>query len=105
MAVGGPKDVLSPALAWALSLIAFVPQPILPRVADVTVSSKIFREQRIWLAAMPARMLLVLGGSYLLYSQLGDWLGIGFWMAVIAFYLLALALSVARTPSGLNRNA
>lgn len=54
---------------------------------------------------MPARMLVVLVGSALLYTQLGDRLGVGFWFAVLAFYLIALALSLARTLTDLKRNA
>ncbi len=54
------------------------------------------------LAAMPLRMLAVLVAAAAIYSRWKDRLGVGFWFAVLTFYLLALALATARTLTDLK---
>jgi hypothetical protein len=91
----GQRGLLASAVAWSLCLIVFLGTPKRPRVAAIPVSSKISRDRRVWLGAMPIRMLVVLGGSAWLYRIWGDRLSLAFWIAVPLMYMSALALSVA----------
>jgi hypothetical protein len=100
----GPRGLGATAAGWALGLITFIRPPRRPRVAEIAISPKISRDRNIWLGAMPFRMTAVLLAAALLYSWLGSRLGLGFWFALIGFYLVGLALSVAWTVSELHRS-
>jgi hypothetical protein len=100
----GPRGLGATAAAWALGLITFVRPPRRPRVAEIAISPKISRDRNIWLGAMPFRMTAVLLAAAVLYGSLGSRLGLGFWFALIVFYLVGLSLSVAWTVSELHRS-
>jgi hypothetical protein len=99
----GPRGLGATAAAWALGLITFIRPPRRPRVAEIAISPKISRDRNLWLGAMPFRMTAVLLAAAMLYSWFGSRLGMGFWFALIGFYLAGLALSVAWTVSELHR--
>ena len=88
----------------ALGLFTFIRPPRRPRVAEIAISRKISRDRNLWLGAMPFRMTAVLLTAAVLYSWLGSRLGLGFWLALIGFYLVGLSLSVAWTVSELRRS-
>ena len=52
---------------------------------------------------MPFRMTAVLLTAAVLYGWLGSRLGLGFWFALLGFYLVGLLLSVAWTVNELHR--
>ena len=99
----GVRGGVAAAVAWTLCSVAFVRPPRKPRVAAFSIAPKITSDRRFAIAAMPLRMMVVLVTAAILYSQLGDRLGLGFWFAVLGFYLIALTLSVARTLTDLKR--
>jgi hypothetical protein len=99
----GSHGLGATSAAWALGLITFIRPSLRPRVAEIPISSKISRDRRLWLGAMPFRMTAVLLAAAVLYSWLGARLGLGFWFALLGFYLVGLSLSVARTVGELHR--
>jgi hypothetical protein len=101
-AIDGRRGAGAAALGWAIAAIAFVRPPLKPRVAEVSVATRITPGRTLMLAAMPLRMLAVLAAAGVVFSRWGDHLGVGFWLAVLAFYLLALALATARTLTDLK---
>jgi len=103
IALDGPRGLQATALAWLICLIGFLRPPRNPRVAAIPLGSKISRERRVLWGAMPLRMLLVLTTAAVLYRQLDDRLGVGFWIALVVFYPLVLLISVTRTLADLKR--
>jgi hypothetical protein len=99
----GQRGLSGTAVAWVLCLVTFVRPPSRPRVAGIPVGSRISRDRRLWLGAMPIRMLIVLAAAALVYGRLGDRIGIGFWLALLVFYPIGLALSVTWTLTELKR--
>jgi hypothetical protein len=104
LGVDGHRGLLATAVAWVLCLATFMRQPSRPRVAEIPMGSKISRDRRLWLGAMPIRMLIVLVAAAAVYSWLGDRIGVGFWLALLVFYPIGLAISVTWTLTALKRN-
>jgi hypothetical protein len=101
--IGGHHGFLATAVAWILCLLTFMRPPLRPRVAEIPMSSKISRDRRLWLGAMPIRMLLVLTVATAVYVWAGNRIGVGFWLALLVFYPIGLAFSVTRTLTELKR--
>jgi hypothetical protein len=87
-----------PVLSLAL-LVCSMPLAFMP-AADRSASAQPGQEQlrarilRWQLIGMPVRFAFILGVSFVLYSKLGDSLGIAYWVAVAAFYQLSLVVQV-----------
>src|SRR5262245_16170218 len=101
--IDGSRGLLATAAAWSLCLATFLRVPLRPRVAAIPVSPKISREQRVMIGALPIRMLIVFGAAAGLYRWIGERLGAGFWIALLVFYPIGLALSVTRTLAELKQ--
>jgi hypothetical protein len=99
----GSRGMQATAVAWTLCLATLIRPPMRPRVAAIPVSPRITREQRVMLGALPIRLVIVFVAAAVVYRLVGERLGAGFWIALLVFYPVGLALSVTRTLAELKR--
>jgi hypothetical protein len=92
----GARGLRGGAAAWVLCGALLFVRPAARRVANRAAGPKIGgRWGPLHMSAMLFRLAWALGGGAVLYARIGDRLGVGFWIALIVFYQVMLALSVA----------
>jgi len=93
-AVDGWRGLTGGATAWAVCLVPLVRWPHRRVAADAASPRIAGKWGLLQTGSMLLRLAWVLGVGAVLYQRLGDRLGAGFWIALIVFYQVMLALSV-----------
>jgi hypothetical protein len=92
----GERGLRAGAVAWAVCLVPLLRWPP-RRVAAAGRGPRIAGKWGLLqTGAMLFRLAWVLGAGAVLYGYAGDRLGGGFWIALLVFYQVMLALSVVR---------
>ncbi len=97
-AADGERGLWGAAAAWLVCLVPLLRWPHRSRVAGAESGRRIGGKwELLQTGAMLFRLTWVLGVGALLYQGLGESLGVGFWIALIVFYQIVLAMSVVRS--------
>jgi hypothetical protein len=104
-AVDGERGLRGGSAAWVICLVPLFFNPLSRRVAAGAPGPRIGGRWGLLQAnAMLFRFAWALGGGAVVYARIGPRLGVGFWIALIVFYEVMLALTVAglinRHPPG-----
>jgi hypothetical protein len=92
--LGSERGAIGVAIGWLICGIPIGWNAFRRWVAKNTGDSKMMAKQGLPVSAREilTRMAWVLGASFVLYWHYGPELGIGFWLAVLVYYQIALAL-------------
>lgn len=98
-AFDGFRGMIGSAAAAAICLAPLVVAAVRARLAGRSPAAKLASIRGINLlpGGMVFRLGFVLGGAFIAYTLAKDWLGVGFWVAVLVLYQVGLGLIVAVT--------